>query len=709
MSALPSSQIRAGLIFQAVGLGEHLRTALSEVGVSVVQETAAASISTDTFNQQQIDVFVVNLDPELEDHLDDVADALDQYDRPVIYNDGAASARLQGWDQARWARHLAAKIKGELDANPPRPADALSIPMPAKKVAPKVEPKVAATLEIAPVAKVEPTPKPVPAVAAPSLPIAAPRLLPITAEIPAVLVPVAVPVPVPIPMADEADPFADLNFDFDQQDTSPSSVSKTFGSENSLDANALDGFDESAFNLDFADDVKTPSAQFDSGLDGLDSLLNQPAKPSEPAQVVKAAAPEKAAPAPTAKVNIGEKKAAPMSWSLEPLDGEIPVEIPEGRAKFVTRDVPPPPAVVLPKAPSAPAPKATAPEPEVLDDFDFFVDFERPAEAAEKSAAPEKASIPAAPSAVLQVAPAPVSNGDADLDDIFASFDQTDDVPMQSNLSKATPNVSPPSIDTADFEFDMDFDIGSVPSAESPKRDTGVQSVASEVHLANDDFADLDALFSDAPSAAPAVVPSRKVSAAASASVTGPKHVVVLGASIGGPEAVRAFLSKIKPGIGVGFVLAQHMGAEFLELMTGQLAKSTSLKVKLAKPGDDFHNGDVLVVPVNQRFMVGAGGQVEFHPLSGESPYSPSIDQIMFDMADRFPGRCTGIIFSGMASDAIEGANYMAGRGAKIWVQDPSTCVISSMIDGAQAAGIVSFVGAPEQLAEHLLNELGSA
>ena len=80
----------------------------------------------------------------------------------------------------------------------------------------------------------------------------------------------------------------------------------------------------------------------------------------------------------------------------------------------------------------------------------------------------------------------------------------------------------------------------------------------------------------------------------------------------------------------------------------------------------------------------------------------------MIDMADRFGQRCTGIIFSGMASDAIEGAKYLSSRGAKVWVQDPATCVISSMIDGAQAAGVVSFVGAPEQLADHVLDELGA-
>jgi two-component system chemotaxis response regulator CheB/chemosensory pili system protein ChpB (putative protein-glutamate methylesterase) len=59
-----------------------------------------------------------------------------------------------------------------------------------------------------------------------------------------------------------------------------------------------------------------------------------------------------------------------------------------------------------------------------------------------------------------------------------------------------------------------------------------------------------------------------------------------------------------------------------------------------------------------------------------------------------------------MAHDAVEGAIYMRERGGTIWVQDPATCVISSMVDGAQDAGVVSFVAAPAELAQELAGEL---
>ena len=93
--------VRAGLVFQAVGLNEHLKVALREAGVNVVVEIIANALSLNKIREANLDVFVVNLDPELEDSLEELTDMLDQMRRPVIFNDGAASSGLAGWDQAR--------------------------------------------------------------------------------------------------------------------------------------------------------------------------------------------------------------------------------------------------------------------------------------------------------------------------------------------------------------------------------------------------------------------------------------------------------------------------------------------------------------------------------------------------------------------------------------------------------------------------------
>ena len=79
-------------------------------------------------------VVVFNLDAESEAQIDHVYDVLDAGDYEVVFNEDDVSSNLSGWDQARWARNLAAKIlrKPEI-AVPPRPLGAESVPTPVQK------------------------------------------------------------------------------------------------------------------------------------------------------------------------------------------------------------------------------------------------------------------------------------------------------------------------------------------------------------------------------------------------------------------------------------------------------------------------------------------------------------------------------------------------------------------------------------------------
>lgn len=112
------------LLFDDAELGGHLREALSERGAQIVHEGTLAAISRDVLQGSGAEVVVVNLDEQAVDGLDHLYDVIDS-DRPrVVFNDAQASRGLDGWDRARWARHLAAKVMSLVDLDPPRPADA---------------------------------------------------------------------------------------------------------------------------------------------------------------------------------------------------------------------------------------------------------------------------------------------------------------------------------------------------------------------------------------------------------------------------------------------------------------------------------------------------------------------------------------------------------------------------------------------------------
>lgn len=186
------------------------------------------------------------------------------------------------------------------------------------------------------------------------------------------------------------------------------------------------------------------------------------------------------------------------------------------------------------------------------------------------------------------------------------------------------------------------------------------------------------------------------------------RQVWVLGASIGGPEAVRTFLTQLPADMPVAFILAQHMGAEFLNLMATQLNRASELLVKCAEEGHPLQYGQVVIAPVGKRLTIDDDCRIRLLPIEQESPYSPSIDQVLIDVSERFAQRAGAIIFSGMARDGIEGAKFMAKNGGTIWAQSEETCVISSMVEGASEAGVVSEKATPSELADKLIEKFAA-
>lgn len=116
------------LFFDDMDLGGQLREALRERGARIVHEGALSTLSKQMLDATGAEVLVVNLDEEAADDLDRLYDVIDGDKPRVVFNDAAASRSLDGWDRARWARHLAVKVMAQGDLDPPRPHDAPVVP-----------------------------------------------------------------------------------------------------------------------------------------------------------------------------------------------------------------------------------------------------------------------------------------------------------------------------------------------------------------------------------------------------------------------------------------------------------------------------------------------------------------------------------------------------------------------------------------------------
>lgn len=170
--------------------------------------------------------------------------------------------------------------------------------------------------------------------------------------------------------------------------------------------------------------------------------------------------------------------------------------------------------------------------------------------------------------------------------------------------------------------------------------------------------------------------------------------VIVVGASTGGTEALRTFISGM-PMDSPGMVIVQHMPEHFTTSFAHHLDQISSVTVKEAENGDTLIRGRVLLAPGNRHSMIrrsGARYYVEVRDGPLVCRHRPSVD-VLFRSAARYAGsNAVGVIMTGMGDDGARGMKELKDAGARTIAQDEKTCVVFGMPQEAIKLGGVDKV-----------------
>ncbi|WP_141233371.1 chemotaxis protein CheB [Lysobacter antibioticus] len=110
---------RVALLARAGVARDRLRSALGDAGANLVLEGDPTSLEPSELDTADPDVVVVVLDPAIEDALDRFENLLVDPSIEVIFEEAELTVAREGWDAARWARHLSAKLHRHDDVLPP--------------------------------------------------------------------------------------------------------------------------------------------------------------------------------------------------------------------------------------------------------------------------------------------------------------------------------------------------------------------------------------------------------------------------------------------------------------------------------------------------------------------------------------------------------------------------------------------------------------
>ncbi len=165
------------------------------------------------------------------------------------------------------------------------------------------------------------------------------------------------------------------------------------------------------------------------------------------------------------------------------------------------------------------------------------------------------------------------------------------------------------------------------------------------------------------------------------------KHLLAIGASTGGPQAVGKVLSCLPRRLSAAVVIVQHMDDGFISGLVNWLAMQTDLPVQLAMEGMRPVNGVVLVAGSHGHLVLTSDGTLAYTSGSTKNVYCPSVDLFFKSVAEHWKEEGTGVLLTGMGRDGAEGLLAMKKRGWHTIAQDQKSSAIYGMPKAAVELG----------------------
>ena len=171
----------------------------------------------------------------------------------------------------------------------------------------------------------------------------------------------------------------------------------------------------------------------------------------------------------------------------------------------------------------------------------------------------------------------------------------------------------------------------------------------------------------------------------------GPVSVIAIGASTGGTDALKYFLSAMPIDV-PPIIVVQHMPGHFTAAFAKHLNDICQINVREAKHGESLAPGQVLIAPGDKHMELNRSGsnyrvKVVDGPLV--TRHRPSVDVLFRSTAKYAGAHAVGVIMTGMGQDGADGLKTMRDAGARTIGQDEASCVVYGMPRVAKSLGAV--------------------
>jgi two-component system chemotaxis response regulator CheB len=187
-------------------------------------------------------------------------------------------------------------------------------------------------------------------------------------------------------------------------------------------------------------------------------------------------------------------------------------------------------------------------------------------------------------------------------------------------------------------------------------------------------------------------------------------EVLVLGASTGGPRALKEVISRLPANFPLPMALVLHMPIGYTQMFAESLNKTTPFQVEEAMEGSILLPGKVLVAPAGKHLLLrqapGVGVVAQLDGQSYETPHKPAVDVLFRSAAETYGSHTLGVVLTGMGSDGLQGSAWIKAKGGTILTEAEESCIVYGMPRSIIEAGLSDKTAHLDQMARTIVEVL---
>ncbi|MDG2021522.1 MAG: chemotaxis-specific protein-glutamate methyltransferase CheB [Phycisphaerales bacterium] len=180
--------------------------------------------------------------------------------------------------------------------------------------------------------------------------------------------------------------------------------------------------------------------------------------------------------------------------------------------------------------------------------------------------------------------------------------------------------------------------------------------------------------------------------------------VLLLGASTGGPQAIRKVLSSLPSPFALPIVVVQHIDHRFVGGLTNWLGEATGHQVVGSTPGR-MRPGEVVVAASESHLILTEDGY-DHRREPAESIHRPSVNELFLSAAGcDFKG--IAVLLTGMGTDGAEGMTRLRAAGWHTIAQDEDSSAVWGMPAAAIREGGAMEILSIDEIGDRVVSRLG--